>query len=112
MCHYTHLTPFEREKILFFLAEGKSITEIAHLLKHSKETASQERQRRTSWQVRHIASHRGSSCQCGEPFRPWSLGSGYRGGQAGKGMPRHVGGSEEPVLAWWKGREQDRRCCQ
>ena len=21
MCHYTHLTPFEREKILFFLAE-------------------------------------------------------------------------------------------
>ncbi|TXE57861.1 helix-turn-helix domain-containing protein, partial [Serratia nematodiphila] len=27
MCHYTHLTPFEREKILFFLAEGKSITE-------------------------------------------------------------------------------------
>ena len=30
MCYYTHLTPFEREKILFFLAEGKSITEIAH----------------------------------------------------------------------------------
>ena len=26
MCHYTHLTSFEREKILFFLAEGKSIT--------------------------------------------------------------------------------------
>lgn len=38
MCHYTHLTPFEREKILFFLAEGKSITEIAHLLKRSKST--------------------------------------------------------------------------
>ena len=37
MCHYTHLTPFEREKILFFLAEGKSITEIAHLLKRSKD---------------------------------------------------------------------------
>ena len=33
MCHYTHLTPFEREKDTFFLAEGKSITEIAHLLK-------------------------------------------------------------------------------
>ena len=186
MCHYTHLTPFEREKILFFLAEGKSITEIAHLLNRSKstisrefrrnavpaaqpmsycpltaqalyqqrreacfphkrlayalhpnlyrgvplvvrgdcrtdpvgawlpsrqrsddlpryprrtaeparsfsevrtsettaswETASQERQRRTSWQVRHIAPHRGSSCQCDEPFRPWSLGSGYGGG--------------------------------
>lgn len=27
MCHYTHLTPFEREKILFFLAEGKDITD-------------------------------------------------------------------------------------
>jgi hypothetical protein len=33
MCHYTHLTPFEREKILFFLTDGKSVTEIAHLLK-------------------------------------------------------------------------------
>ena len=42
MCHYTHLTPFEREKILFFLAEGKSITEIAHLLKRSKSTISRE----------------------------------------------------------------------
>ena len=196
MCHYTHLTPFEREKILFFLAEGKSITEIAPLLKRSKstisrelrrnaapvdqpmpycpltaqalykqrreachphkrlehaplhfyiqicileyhwspeeivgriqlehgyrlvsvptiyraihaglaelarnfsevrtsettasrETASQERQRRTSWQVRHIAPHRRASCQCSEPFRPWPLGSGYCGGQARKGM--------------------------
>ena len=38
MCHYAHLTPFEREKILFFLAEGKSITEIAHLLNRSKST--------------------------------------------------------------------------
>ena len=217
MCHYTHLTPFEREKILFFLAEGKSITEIAHLLKRSKstisrelrrnaapvdqlmpycpltaqalykqrreachphkrlehaplhsyiqicileyhwspevtdpvgawlpsrqrsddlpryprrtaeparsfsevrtsettasrETASQERQRRTSWQVRHIAPHRRASCQCSEPFRPWPLGSGYCGGQARKGMPRHAGGPEKPVLAWWKSHEQDRRC--
>ncbi|WP_318607045.1 helix-turn-helix domain-containing protein, partial [Mitsuokella jalaludinii] len=42
MCHYTHLTPFEREKILFFLAEGKSITEIAHLLNRSKSTISRE----------------------------------------------------------------------
>ena len=42
MCHYTHLTPFEREKILFFLAEGKSITEIARLLKRSKSTISRE----------------------------------------------------------------------
>ena len=217
MCHYTHLTPFEREKILFFLAEGKSITEIAHLLKRSKstisrelrrnaapvdqlmpycpltaqalykqrreachphkrlehaplhsyiqicileyhwspevtdpvgawlpsrqrsddlpryprrtaeparsfsevrtsettasrETASQERQRRTSWQVRHIAPHRRAPCQCSEPFRPWPLGSGYCGGQARKGMPRHAGGPEKPVLAWWKSHEQDRRC--
>ena len=42
MCHYTHLTPFEREKILFFLAEGKSITEIAHLLKRSKSAISRK----------------------------------------------------------------------
>ena len=40
MCHYTHLTPFEREKILFFLAEGKSITEIAHLMKRKNIVAS------------------------------------------------------------------------
>ena len=45
MCHYTHLTPFEREKILFFLAEGKSITEIAHLLDRSKSTISRELRR-------------------------------------------------------------------
>ena len=40
MCHYTHLTPFEREKILFFLTEGKSITEIAHLMKRKNIVAS------------------------------------------------------------------------
>ena len=45
MCHYTHLTPFEREKILFFLAVGKSITEIAHLLSQSKSTISRELRR-------------------------------------------------------------------
>ena len=45
MCHYTHLTPFEREKILFFLAVGKSITEIAHLLSRSKSTISRELRR-------------------------------------------------------------------
>lgn len=45
MCHYTHLTPFEREKILFFLAEGKSVTEIAHLLDRSKSTISRELRR-------------------------------------------------------------------
>lgn len=42
MCHYTPLTPFEQEKILFFLADGKSITEIAHLLKRSKSILSRE----------------------------------------------------------------------
>ena len=42
MCHYTHLTPFEREKIFFFLVGGKSITEIAHLLSQSKSTISRE----------------------------------------------------------------------
>ena len=45
LCHYTHLTPFEREKILFFLAVGKSITEIAHLLSRSKSTISRELRR-------------------------------------------------------------------
>ena len=45
MYHYTHLTPFEREKTLFFLAEGKSITEIAHLLKRSKSTISRKLRR-------------------------------------------------------------------
>ena len=45
MCHYTQLTPFEREKILFFLAVGKSITEIAHLLSRSKSTISRELRR-------------------------------------------------------------------
>ena len=53
-----------------------------------------------------------SSCQRGEPFRPRPLGSRYRSGQAGKGMPRHVGGLEEPVLAWRKSHEQDRCCSQ
>ena len=45
MCHYTPLTPFEQEKILFFLADGKSITEIAHLLNRSKSTISRELRR-------------------------------------------------------------------
>ena len=40
MCHYTHLTPFEQDKDTFFLAEGKSITEIAHLLKRKNIVAS------------------------------------------------------------------------
>ena len=75
MCHYTHLTPFEREKILFFLTEGKSITEIAHLMKRKNIVASLS-----------YRPHRRASCQCSEPFRPWPLGSGYCGGQARKGM--------------------------
>ena len=27
-------------------------------------------------------------------------------------MPRHTGGPEKPVLAWWKNHEQDRRYSQ
>ena len=27
-------------------------------------------------------------------------------------MPRHTGGPEKPVLAWWKNHEQYRRCSQ
>lgn len=45
MCHYIHFTPFEREKIFFFLAEDNSITEIAHLLNRSKLTISRELRR-------------------------------------------------------------------
>ena len=40
MCHYTHLTSFERDKDTFFLAKGNSITEIAHLLKRKNIVAS------------------------------------------------------------------------
>ena len=42
MCHYKHLTPFERERILFFLSRGESITKIAQLLNRSKSTISRE----------------------------------------------------------------------
>ena len=42
MCHYKHLTPFERERILFFLIRGESITKIAQLLNRSKSTISRE----------------------------------------------------------------------
>lgn len=45
MCHYTHLTSFERDKDTFFLAKGNSITEIARLLKRSKSTISRELRR-------------------------------------------------------------------
>ena len=38
MCHYTHLILFDREKMLFFLAEGKPVTQIAHLLNRSEST--------------------------------------------------------------------------
>ncbi len=101
MCHYAHLTPFEREKIFFFLAEGKSIAEIAHLMKRKNIVASSS-----------YRPHRRASCQCSEPFRLWPLGSGYCGEQARKGMPRHAGVPEAPVLACWKSHEQDRRCRQ
>ena len=48
MYHYTHLTPFEREKILFFLTDGKSVTEIVHLLSRNKSTISRELRRNTA----------------------------------------------------------------
>ena len=48
MCHYTHLTSFERDKDTFFLAEGNSITEIARLLNRSKSTISRELRRNTN----------------------------------------------------------------
>lgn len=57
MCHYTHLTSFEREKILFFLAEGKSVTEVAHLLNRSKSTISRGLRRNAA-----LADHPMSYC--------------------------------------------------
>jgi len=42
MCHYKHLRPFERERILFFLIRGESITKIARLLNRSKFTISRK----------------------------------------------------------------------
>ncbi|MGE9899286.1 helix-turn-helix domain-containing protein [Mitsuokella multacida] len=39
------LTPVERKNILFFLAGGKPITEIAHLLGRIKSTISHELRR-------------------------------------------------------------------
>ena len=47
MRHYTHLIPFERneKRYSLFLAEGKSVTEIAHLLKRNKSTISRRLRR-------------------------------------------------------------------
>ena len=45
MSHYTHLTIFEREKILYFRARGKSISFIARNLHRSKSTISRELKR-------------------------------------------------------------------
>lgn len=54
MCHHTHLTSFEREKIFCFLAEGKSVTEIAHLLNRSKSTISRELRRNAATADQHM----------------------------------------------------------
>ena len=45
MSHYTHLTTFERENILYFRAQGKSISFIALKLNRSKSTISRELKR-------------------------------------------------------------------
>lgn len=47
MCHYTHLTLTEREKIMFFAAKGYSVTKIALELGRSKSTISRELRRNT-----------------------------------------------------------------
>ena len=74
MCHYAHLTPFEREKILFFLAEGKSITEIAHLLNWSKSTISRELRRNAAPAVQPMSycslTAQALYKQCREACRP------------------------------------------
>ena len=45
MCHYQHLTLIEREKILFFRAQGKNLSVIAKALGRSKATISRELRR-------------------------------------------------------------------
>ena len=45
MCHYKHLTPEEREKILFFSAKEYSVTDIAKELGRNKSTISRELKR-------------------------------------------------------------------
>lgn len=48
ICHYKHLRLIEREKILLFYDEGKSVTAIAELLGRSKSTISRELRRTAS----------------------------------------------------------------
>ena len=43
----------------------------------SWEAPPQERSGGTSWEVHHLASHRGTSCQCGKTHRPWPLRGRY-----------------------------------
>ena len=45
MCHYHHLTLIEREKIMFFRAQGKNLSVIAKELGRSKATISRELRR-------------------------------------------------------------------
>ena len=42
MCHYKHLTLIEREKIMFFLAQNYSVTDIAKAIGRNKSTVSRE----------------------------------------------------------------------
>ena len=45
MCHYRHLALIEREKIMFFHAQGKNLSIIAKELGRSKATISRELRR-------------------------------------------------------------------
>ena len=47
MSHYTHLTTFERENILYFRAKGKSISFIANKLGRNTSTISRELKRKS-----------------------------------------------------------------
>ena len=42
MCHYKYLTLIEREKIMFFLAQNYSVTEIARAIGRNRSTISKE----------------------------------------------------------------------
>ena len=48
MSHYKHLTPIERENLLFYIAKGYTVTGIAKELGRSKATISRELRRNSS----------------------------------------------------------------
>ena len=57
MSHYKHFTTKEREKILFFLAQEKTISFIAKELQRDKSSVSREIKRNTNTEVIYSPSY-------------------------------------------------------